>query len=359
MWRELAHWQLQASAIADSQLRELALEKLDGEAFNAEVASTLATLAPRRARERVVEAIVALEVLFDYLDGRTERAGADPLAEGRRAFEPFIAAVEAGAGVDATAGRSQADQSDDDGAYVWALSEHVRERAGALPSFAVVGDLAAAAAQRCAEAQTRLHAAAALGDQQLQEWAQHASAGSGLRWQEYVGSCASSVLVVHALIAAAARPALARAEAVALDEAYLAIAALITALDSLVDEKDDAQRGERGFIRLFEDGDGLQARLTVLTRLALARAREAPNGAHHAMTLAGVAAYYTTHPGARSPRMRQIAAAVRAELAPTIWPALAVMHSWRLAKRGREHLRGVAGRLASAAAAATRPARRT
>jgi tetraprenyl-beta-curcumene synthase len=333
MWRELSRWRRQAAAISDPQLRQLALEKLETEAFNAEVAATLATLAPRAQRQATVKAIVAMEVLFDYLDGRTELVSADPLAEGQRAFEPFIAAVSGNGRKGPTDGASGEE------AYVWALSQSVSDDASGLPGFEAARDLALAAAARCAHAQSRLHAAPTLGDGQLQQWAKGASAGSGLRWPEYVGGCASSVLAVHALIAAAASPGLGRAEASAIDQAYLAIGAVITTLDSLVDEEHDRQRGERGFSRLFEDREELQARLTALTRLALARAREAPNGSHHAMTLAGVAAYYTTHPGADSPAARPIAAAVRSELAPTIWPTLAVMRMWRAGKSAKALLR--------------------
>ncbi len=324
MWRELARWKLEAGSIEETELRALALEKLECEAFNAEVAATLATLTPAASREATVEAIVALEVLFDYLDGQTERVSVDPLAANARAFAPFIAAVS---------GQPRAGgQSDSEAEYVWTLTSHVAERAGALRGFGAVRDVAIAAARRCAEAQTRLHASAAVGDDQLREWAQAASAGSGLQWREYLGGCASSVLSMHALIAAAASPTVSYAEAVAIDQAYLAIGALITTLDSLVDEQQDAARGEPGFIRLFDDPEQMQTRLTALTKLAASRAREAPNGAHHAMTLAGVAAYYTSHPGARSPSVRPIVGAVRRELAPAIWPALAVMRAWRGSK---------------------------
>ena len=47
--------------------------KLREERFNAQVAATLATLAPRVDRAHAVEAIVALQVLYDYLDGLTEQ----------------------------------------------------------------------------------------------------------------------------------------------------------------------------------------------------------------------------------------------------------------------------------------------
>ena len=71
----------------------------------------------------------------------------------------------------------------------------------------------------------------------------------------------------------------------------------------------------------------------MLSREALCRAREAPHGDHHAMTLAGVVAYYTSHPGAGEPQTREVVAIVRGELSPTVWPALGVIRSWRAAKR--------------------------
>jgi hypothetical protein len=77
---------------------------------------------------------------------------------------------------------------------------------------------------------------------------------------------------------------------------YLAIGAAITILDSLVDRAEDLAGGRPGFIGLYEDGE-LQARLPAVVREALARAHEAPHGDHHVMTLAGVVAYYSTHPG--------------------------------------------------------------
>jgi tetraprenyl-beta-curcumene synthase len=338
--RELKRWAGPAGAIADRGLRSLALGKLSEEHFNAEVAATLATLAPARARRDTVTAIVALELLFDYLDGRTERPSAEPLADGERLFAPFLAAVApsgARAETQWAVGAHPADWG-----YLTALSESTRRHLLSLPAAAGVSDAALRAAARCAQAQTRIHAAASLGDAQLRDWATLEAAGTGLGWREYTAGCASSVLAMHALIAAASDPATTLDDAARIDAAYLAIGAVITILDSLVDEAEDASRGERGFTRLFDAGE-LPSVLRELIREALERSREAPHGDHHAMTLAGVAAYYTTHPGAREPAARDVAAIVRRELSPTIWPALAVMGLWRGAKRVRAGKRHGAG----------------
>jgi tetraprenyl-beta-curcumene synthase len=337
--RELRRWEHQAAQIADPELRVLALAKLADERFNAEVAATLATLAPAPRRARTTQAIVALELLFDYLDGRSELPCADPLADGRALFTAFTAAVDCEPQAWARS-LGQAGSQVPDAAYLWALSEQAQDGLYSLPSADQVEDVAHAAAARCAEAQIRLHAACTLGDDQLERWARESCVGSGLGWREYIGGCASSVLCLHALIAASADQGTSAADARAIDAAYLAIAGVITMLDSLVDQRADEARGERGFERLFQSEQELARRLLELAREAHARALAAPNGAHHAMTLAGVIAYYTTHPGAREGHARELSLRLRRELAPTIWPTLAVMLGWRAAKRARGLVRG-------------------
>ena len=332
--RELTHWQAAAQEIGDPVLRGLALAKLRDELFNAEVAGTLATLAPRPVRARTVEAIVALELLFDYLDGRTEMPCEDPLAEGRRLFAPFIGAV----GQEDPA--APAGRQDPDGPYLTALAHRTWARSRTLPSITAVVAVARGAAERCAQAQTRIHASGALGERQLEDWARAGAASAGLGWREYSAGCASSVLAMHALIAAAAHTGTSEADARSLDDAYLRIGAVITLLDSLVDHPSDSSEGEPGFMRLYESRAELGESLRDLTRLALERVACTAHPEHHAMTLAGVVAYYTTHPGARDPHARETVRMMRRELSPTIWPTLAVMGGWRAAKRTRALLRG-------------------
>jgi tetraprenyl-beta-curcumene synthase len=372
---ELARWRATAGEIGDEEVRALALGKLDDEAFNAEVAATLATLAPRGVRTVVVQAIVALEVLFDYLDGRTEGlfdgpscgAGHDGAlsASGRAAGsgrdgaeyrgEPPYAGgheppdvehmLEGGrrlsGSLRAVISGQAPSVSEPDGEYLKTLWRYAHERVSVLPGHEAIMPAALAAASRCAEAQLRLHAAAALGDEQLRRWAQSACEGSGLDWREYVGGSASSVLAMHALIATAARADVSEADAQAVDETYIAIGAMITTLDSLVDDARDRRVGEAGYIRVYEGRAEIQQRLLALVGEANLRAGQTPNGAHHAMTLAGVAAYYTTHAGAADPQNRAIRAAVRRRLTPAIWPALCVLAMWRAAKRARSALSGL------------------
>src|SRR5580692_1011725 len=65
---QLARWRTRAIEIENPELRALALHTLQEEGFAAEVAATLATLTPRRHRAATIRGIVALEVMYDYLD---------------------------------------------------------------------------------------------------------------------------------------------------------------------------------------------------------------------------------------------------------------------------------------------------
>ena len=65
------------------------------------------------------------------------------------------------------------------------------------------------------------------------------------------------------------------------------------------------------------------------------QARALPNGPHHLMVLVGVVAYYTSAPGANSELAAPIVKPLQRQLAPLIFPTLALMRAWRLAKRVR------------------------
>jgi tetraprenyl-beta-curcumene synthase len=344
--RELKRWQLRAQAIEDPELRSLALQKLHTEGFHAEAAAMLATVATRPHRQGVAEAIVALELLFDYLDGLTERPSADPLAEGQRPFSALFNAVTldpTGTAVDRVVPRAG------DGGYLDELSRAVSLAIARLPAALAITQVSQRIASRAGDAQTRMHAASQLGIAQLEGWARVEAQGTGLGWREFVAGSASSVLVLHALIAAAADPQTTPERAAQIAEAYLPACVVLTLLDGLVDYDQDKahDRLERpGYLDLFADWDELPEVLGQAARRAATRARGLPYGAYHVMLLTGVAAYYSSDPGAEGELARPVVARLRRELAPLMSPTLAVMRAWRGARR-RRRLHGAKGQAES------------
>jgi tetraprenyl-beta-curcumene synthase len=356
---ELARWEAAAHAIGDQGLRGVAMDKLAEEGMNVKTAATLATLAPRARRGRVVEAIVALQVLYDYLDALDERA----VAEGRPDEEEHLCdilvdavrldgavrrvedvfqpedvvqpgeVVQPGGAATAALTKDQAG----DGGYGARLASVVRTGLAGLPRAREVGQVAREAAARCGRAQVLVHRASALGPGPLGAWARQLEPGGSLGWQELLAGASASVLSLHALIAAAADERTTTERALAIDRAYLAIGAL-TMLDSVIDHEQDLAAGQRSFVHHYDgDRELLARRGAAVAREARARARALPDGGHHAMTLAGIVAYYACMPGADP----EIVAPIRRELEPEITPTIALMRVWRAGgakRRGRERM---------------------
>jgi tetraprenyl-beta-curcumene synthase len=331
--RELHRWEGRARAIPDPTLRAEAIEKLETERFNTEVAATFATLAPRQYRSRVIAAIVALQVMYDYLDGISEQPAADPLENSQLLFSAFQTAL--------TPSPVQAvdyyrlHRQHDDGGYLQSLVETCRGAFGALPGVAVVAPAAREAALRCGESQTRTHAIADLGIAQLEEWADSPAKQMNLMWWEYVAGSAASVLAVHAMIALAADARASEAEADRLGAAYIRIAAISALLDSLVDEARDLAEGSHSFIGYYPNLDARVERIGAVCAAAASDAQHLRHGAHHHMTAVGVAAYYLSAPQADEPEIRLVKDRVSNELGLLLKPTLGVFHLWRLARHAR------------------------
>jgi tetraprenyl-beta-curcumene synthase len=334
---QLSRWRDRAQEIRDPVLRGLASQKLSEEGFNAEVAAMLATLAPRDHRGDAVTAVVALEVLYDYLDGLTESPSHESPDDGYRLFTAFTDAVTPT--LEPAGDYYRYHPQSDDGGYLDELVATVRTALAGLPSATRLADILQRSAARGAEAQLRIHAATLSGPGQLERWAKLNAVGTPLQWREFLAGAACSVLAVHALIAAAADERTTHEQALEIDRIYLSISVLPTILDSLIDYERDLSAGQPGYVQYYDDRDVLAGRLVSVIDDAVSHARRAPHGAHHVMNLVGVVAYYTSAPTAKNEFARPVTERVVQQLRPLIGPTLAVMHTWRTIKRVRMRTR--------------------
>jgi tetraprenyl-beta-curcumene synthase len=332
---ELRGWERQARAIENAAVRAVALEKLDAESFNAEAAAMFATRVPREHRGYVVKAIVALELLFDYLDGLSERPLADPLGDGRQLFGAYTDAFATNS--DTGGAPRERQPRTDDGGYLDSLSCTVSDAVAQLPAASAIAEVARRSAARGAEAQIRMHALPHLGIEQLEQWASAEARGTGLAWQDFLAGAASSVLALHALIAAAAAPETTHADAEEIESSYSSACIVLTLLDGLVDHDEDSSRAEKpAYIDLYENRDLLAATLMRSAQRAAVATRGLRDNAHHSMILVGVVAYYTSTPGAEGKLARPIVEQLQAQLAPLMSPTLTLVRTWRMTRRARD-----------------------
>jgi len=325
--KQLSRWEQKAHAIKAPTLNALALQKLREEHFNAQVAATLATTAPAEHRHAVIEAIVAYEVIYDYLDGLTEQPSIPSLAHAQRAYHAFTDAIKPNS---ETPGDYYTGLGLTDSGYLAQLVTTTQDALITLPSWPAVTDTAIAAARRCAEAQARAHTTATAS---LQTWAQRQARQTQVAWREFLAGAASSVLAVHALIATAAQPHVTHREAACIDSTYLSICAISTLLDGLVDYDRDLQAGQVGYLSHYHDSQQIAHGLADAAQHAIDHARDLPHPGHHLMTLVGVAAYYMSAPTANTEPARTITRELHHKLSPLITPTLTIMRAWRAAKR--------------------------
>jgi tetraprenyl-beta-curcumene synthase len=293
----------------------------------------IATIAPARYRESTVQAIVALQVMYDYLDALTEQPTTHPLRDGRQYSKAFTDAVT-------TRGQFVEDYyayrpGGGDAGYLADLALTARTALRNLPAIDVISEILLMGATRCAEAQVRIHAAPSTGMRELERWASRQAAGTELEWREWLFGSMGSVVSVHALIATAADELSTSREGHELDDIYLSLCVLTTVLDHLVDYEHDQLTGEQSYIELYENRQELAKQVGKISRRVMDRARTIHNGPHHLMILSGIVAYYTSQPSAMAEFARPVTGQVRDQLRPLITPTLATMYAWRFAKQLR------------------------
>lgn len=91
----------------------------------------------------------------------------------------------------------------------------------------------------------------------------------------------------------------------------------------------DGSNGARPrYLDFYPDLDELSQTLTDAARRAADRMGRLPQGLHHLAILAGLIAYYSSLPGADSPRARPLIQALQGQLTPLTIPALALTRMW-------------------------------
>jgi hypothetical protein len=281
--KELKRWRKLAEASLDPDRRRRALWSLDEKRSNVEAVAVFATLAPLRDRRAVLRAIVPLQLAIDYRDtleelGEAEGAGGDS----------YLTALEAG----------------------W-----MRE-VGALVGYSAVAPVLSAAVDRCAEGQRRTHSAAAGERSGLQGWAEGLEGAGSYRWWELAAGASSSV-AAHALIAAAADPAISPKAAAAIDAAYNpSIGALTVLLDDLVDREADRAAGEHNYLAYYGSPAEAAERLGSIAGDATDLIAAVPRNGRHRAILAGVIGFYLSDPSSGAPSVAPVAATLKATLGP-------------------------------------------
>jgi tetraprenyl-beta-curcumene synthase len=308
--REVGRWRERALAMPAGPLRDDALLTLERERLNAEGAALFTTL-PRSRNERLLRLLVAYQIAFDYLDTISERDADDPLSNGRCLHRALVEALEPGC---PPSDYYRHHPWRDDGGYLCSLVQACQRECASLPRYRLVRALVIRHGERFAVQSENHGPDPSRRRAAIVTWAEHeAGEDVGDATPVELAAAASSSLLTHALLALAAEPDAAEAEAQAVCNAYFPwITAASTFLDSFVDQADDAATGNHSYIAHYPSPEAARERLCEIVHESARRARALRRGTRHALIATGMVSMYLSKDSAREPALRDDARAILA-----------------------------------------------
>lgn len=324
--REIGRWRAVAQTIPDPVLRQDALFALDRKRAHADGAALFSVLPDYRNGD-LVRMLVAYETILDYLDEVSERHAIE--ANGR---ELHLALVDALDSRRPLSDYYRHHSERDDGGYLIALVEQCRRCSQSLPSYeAVKPSLGREAWRTQVLALNHLEDPAAR-DGALEGWAAREFPDeTELSWFE-LGAAASASLVVHALLALAARPTVTSQEIEATYAAYWPWTSLATAmLDSYVDQPEDAAAGDHSYIAHYERSCCAVERVSKCIARAVRGCFELPDGHRHAVIVCSMVAMYLSKDSVDRRELRPGARCLLDAGGSLARLLLPMLRAWRLA----------------------------
>jgi tetraprenyl-beta-curcumene synthase len=322
--REMRAWRRLAETIPDASIRDDALHSLDHKRGHADGAA-LFTILLRRRDGRLLALLVAYETMLDFLDNVSERHPTP--SNGRQLHRALGDALDPA--------RPLRDyyryhSCRDDGGYLATLVNTCRSCCRTLPSFGSVQALVTQETRRALVLGINHDTDTVRRDRMLRAWAaREYPHETELTWFELSGA-ASASLVVHALLALAAKSGVTDAE---VEEVYAAhwpwIALATTMLDSYVDQIDDSLNGSHSYIAHYPDSATAVGRLRQSIDRSFRAARQLQDGHRHTVIVGCMIALYLSKDSAQAPPLRATTGALASEAGPLVRLLLPILRVWR------------------------------
>jgi tetraprenyl-beta-curcumene synthase len=338
--REVGKWRVRAATIPDPELRADALNALANKRGNINGAAMFWTL-PDRRDHNLLKALIAYEVLADYLDCVSERGASLGLSNGRQLHVALVEALDPLAPI---SDYYRHHNHHEDGGYASALVRSCRASCAELPSFAEVQPFLARAGGLSQVLALNHEPHPAARAHQLKEWADlNCSAQAGLdnKWQTPTGQTwferaagASAWLTVFAMLALATeQPSAERAphEVQHTYESYLRwIAPIGAMLDSYGDLGQDLASAQHSYISHYPDMEIAVERLGALIHHSRRTSAALPRGARHSLIAACMVAFYLSKDSVSTPTMSASTRKLQRAGGPLAVALTPVLRLWRI-----------------------------
>lgn len=324
---EVARYTHLAARIPEKPIRQDAMAALARKRPHLDGAALFSILPPER-NPRLVHALLAYELILEFLDNTNERAAHAGVHNGLQLHRALEQALNPHGAV---CDHYRYHPWREDGGYLHGLVQECRRACVSLPRYQAVQRAAITEARRARVLALNHHPDPACRDVLLRAWAaRELPAGSQARWWELTGTATAS-LSVHALLTlAAAGGPLRPTDIQKTRRAYRQLSLIATMLDSYVDERADLAGDQHSYISHYSAHE-LPARLCELIQQSLTEVRALPSGHRHAVIAASMIALYLSNDAARTPARRATTNAILDAGGSLTRLLLPVLRAWRAA----------------------------
>lgn len=282
---------------ADPHLRLMALSSIKNKRFHCQGGALFAAYGGLRFHQDLVQAIVSLQTISDYLDNLCDRLGVEDEDAFRCLHRSFTDALTPGEGLK---DYYRLYPYRDDGGYLGELVQKCQEAVERLPNYRMVEEEILQLASWYCNLQATKHLNPEIRCERLRQWldAWGREYNPALNWWE-LAAATGSTLGIFCLLAAAASSE-AGLEAMflkRLQEAYFPwIGAVHILLDYFIDLEEDAVAGDLNFVAYYSNRVEAVERLLLLIRQVQDLTRELPAASFHLTVLQGMLALYLSDP---------------------------------------------------------------
>lgn len=283
---------------------------------------------PRRRHLHLLELLVALQTIANFVDVASERGAA---VRGRSGSTLALAIIDA---VDPAAPHRDYYAEHpwrDDGGYLQAIVTSCQARCAQLPGYPTARPQLLREARLLRTLELEHDPDPHRRDHQLRCAATEAfPTEQDATWFEIAGG-ASSALPVLALLAAAAEPIGSDDALAAIIDTYSWAGRLGVVLDGYVDQDEDLRSGEWSSIAYYPSPNRAAERVAYLIDRSLRHASQLPRAEIHTLIIAAMTAMYLSHDAARHPARAAATRALGHAGGTTTRLLMPILRLWRIA----------------------------
>ncbi|WP_251554597.1 tetraprenyl-beta-curcumene synthase family protein [Neobacillus muris] len=287
--QELAYWKDRAQRIPNSELRRQALASIEHKTFHCEGGAILA-LAAEKQYKRAVKFIVAYQTISDYLDNLCDRSTSLDPKDFALLHESMSDALVLEAGYK---NYYQLREDQDDGRYLYDLSETCRSVLRELRHYGLIKDYLLELCQYYCDLQVHKHVKKDERVPRLETWFnRHKVDLPEMEWYEF-SACSGSTLGIFCLVSYALRGDFTKRDAQNIRNGYFPyIQGLHILLDYFIDQDEDRAEGDLNFCFYYENQETLFERLKYFVSEADKHTEHLPHREFHQLINRGLLGIY-------------------------------------------------------------------